>query len=140
MEATIGAVISAIPTSPKVWIDGLVIYNSFFLSRYVGNDIQNMCGSFFDAAIPKSIILYIVIYAGSRNVVVSLVIGTIMLFMQWWMSRKQQCMPYKERSSKTPMVKNLWIEPATGATSTVTPTVAPPTPACGAGMCSLTPH
>lgn len=130
----IDTIVSILPDNPKPWIDGLIIYNSFFLSRYVGNDIQNLCGSFFDRPLPKTLILFVVVYSGSRNVGASIVLTMILICIQWLMSNKEDCKPYKERNYKSSINKNIWVEPAAAFSP------APSAPPCGGGMCSMSPH
>jgi hypothetical protein len=125
--------VSLVGSSPKPWIDGLIMYNSFFLSRYVGNDIQNLCGNMFDRPLPKTLILFVVMYTGSRNVAVSIVLTILLIGVQYVMTNKEECKPYKERNYKSSINKNIWVEPA----ATFIPA---PTAACGGGMCSMTPQ
>ena len=97
------------PTLGKPHLDALLLYFNFFLSRYVGNDVQYLCGNMFDTPVAKTVILFAIMYSGSRDVKVALVMTAVCLTFQYVMSRCVQCAPYVEKNKHSKTEKSVWV-------------------------------
>lgn len=88
----------AIPFNPQ-YVDAIVAYVSYFGSRFVGNDLQVLCGNVFDHPIAKTFTLFCIMYQASKSVKVATVMTTFFLFFQFILSRNRDCSPYRDKTS-----------------------------------------
>lgn len=97
-----------LPPFDKKYIDAFVTYVTFFLSRYVGNDVQVLCGSLFDTPIAKTLILFAIMYSATKEARVAAVMTVFFLLAQYLLSRNKQCGPYVDKTAKSNMDTNIW--------------------------------
>jgi len=76
----------------------IVSYMGYFASRYVGNDIQMMCGNLLDHPIAKTFTLFCVMFQATDNFDIALIMTTAFLLAQYFMSVSPLCAPYKEKT------------------------------------------
>ncbi len=98
-----------LPTYGKPYLDALLLYFSFFLSRYPGNDVQVLCGNVFDTALAKTVILFAIMYSGSRDVRVALVMTGIFLSLHYVLSKCEGCGPYADKTKHDKVRKGMWV-------------------------------
>jgi hypothetical protein len=77
----------------------VVTYISFFGSRFVGNDIQVMCGSLFDTAPGKTVTLFAIMYQASQDVRTALYATIFFMALQYTLSLFRGCGPYIDKTT-----------------------------------------
>ena len=83
----------------KRFFQTVIAYMAYFGSRYVGNDIQVLCGNIFDNAYVKTFTLFcIMMQAAEANVTIALIMTICFLFAQYLMSRSAKCRPYADKT------------------------------------------
>ena len=99
----------SIPTLGKPHLDAFLLYFTFFLSRYPGNDIQYLCGSLFDTPVAKTVILFAIMYSGSRDIKVAVIMTAVFLTFQYVLSRCAKCTPYVDKNKHSKTEKSMWV-------------------------------
>ncbi len=100
----------AMPTfMSKPYVDSLAIYTYLFLGRYVANDIGMLCGSLFDTAGGKTIILFMVFFGSARNIRLATLLTVIALGANMIMSQHKQCKPYSAKKFDHGMNAGFWV-------------------------------
>ena len=77
----------------------IVTYISFFGSRFVGNDIQVMCGSLFDTPMGKTVTLFAIMFQASQDVRVALYATLFFMTLQYILSWSRFCSPYIDKTT-----------------------------------------
>jgi hypothetical protein len=83
----------------KPWVDALVTYTNFFLSRYVSQDIAMLCGSVFDTPGFKTLTLFGIMYGATRNIRLATIFTVVLLILNLFMANNKQCHPYRSLNS-----------------------------------------
>lgn len=86
------------PLSGK-YADALVAYVAYFGSRYVGNDIQVLCGNIFDHPLVKTFTLFCIMYQAAKDVKIALAMTVVFLVFQFILSRTKKCAPYADKTN-----------------------------------------
>lgn len=83
-------------------VKAIASYMGYFGSRFVGNDIQLMCGNLLDTSVGKTFTLYcIMLQATSFNYKFALYATLVCLLGQYLASLYSQCRPYRDKTDKT---------------------------------------
>ena len=101
--------LSSLPLSGKPYLDAILLYFSFFLSRYPGNDIQVLCGNMFDTPLAKTLIVFVIMYSGSRDIHVAILMTLVCLGFQYYLSKCESCGPYVDKTKMKNVQKGVWI-------------------------------
>ena len=83
----------------KRFTAAVVTYISFFGSRFVGNDIQVMCGSLFDTSLGKTVTLLAIMYQATQDVRTALYATVFFMTLQYICSRLRACGPYIDKTT-----------------------------------------
>lgn len=83
----------------KKCFKALVSYMGYFGSRYVGNDIQLLCGNILDHPVVKTFTLFCVMYQATDNFDIALIMTIVFLILQYVMSITSICTKYVEKIS-----------------------------------------
>ena len=75
-------------------------YMAFFGSRYVGNDIQLMCGNIMDHAYVKTFTLYCIMFNATSSFKIATIVTCGFLLLQYIMSISPQCSNYVDKNAK----------------------------------------
>lgn len=86
------------PTFKKCF-KALVSYMGYFGSRYVGNDIQLMCGNVLDHPVAKTFTLFCVMFQATDNIDLALMMTVVFLILQYIMSVAPFCGNYAEKTT-----------------------------------------
>ena len=78
----------------KKVIKSIVTYMAYFGSRYVGNDIQLLCGNIFDRAFVKTLTLFCIMFQATDNLELAIIMTLIFLVAQYLMSLSPVCTKY----------------------------------------------
>jgi hypothetical protein len=90
------------------YFDAIAAYVAYFFSRYVGNDVQLLCGSVLDTPFMKTFTLFCVLYlAGGKNVKIALTMTIVFLLFQFFLSKNQNCGPYTDKTNVNPSKLNI---------------------------------
>jgi hypothetical protein len=94
----------------KRFIAAIVAYISFFGSRFVGNDIQVMCGSLFDTQLGKTVTLFAIMYQASQDVKTALYVTLFFMLFQYTLSFSTFCGPYVDKTAmkNVPIHGRVW--------------------------------
>jgi hypothetical protein len=92
----------------KEWMDAIVLYNNFFLSRYIARDISLICGSVFDQPGAKTLILFVFVYSATRNIQSATLATFVILVANYWMSSSKVCYPVAEKSESDALGMGFW--------------------------------
>lgn len=84
--------------SPK-YTKTVVTYMAYFGSRYVGNDIQVLCGNIFDHPYVKTFTLFCIMYQASDNLNIATTMTLFFLTIQYFLSNVSTCKPYVDTTS-----------------------------------------
>lgn len=76
----------------------IVAYMGYFASRYVGNDIQNICGNLLDTPVAKTFTLFCIMFQATDNLNLSITMTIVFLLIQYVMSITPQCGKYIEKT------------------------------------------
>lgn len=74
-----------------------VTYMGYFGSRYVGNDIQLLCGNILDHALVKSITLFCIMFQATDNIKIALSMTAFFLTVQFLLSLSPTCNKYVDK-------------------------------------------
>jgi len=78
----------------------LATYMGYFGSRFVGNDIQLICGNLLDTTIGKTFTLFcIMMQATTYNWQIALLMTLVFLVVQYFSSTLSECRPYRDKLS-----------------------------------------
>lgn len=91
----------------------VVAYMGYFGSRYVGNDIQLLCGNILDTVIGKTFTMFcIMMQATGYNLKVATVMTFVALLVQYLASSVSECRPYRDKldGKKQVEIRNtVWV-------------------------------
>lgn len=74
-------------------------YLGYFGSRYVGNDIQLLCGNVLDHPIVKTFTLFCIMFQATDNFYLGSVMTIIFLTIQYAMSNSESCRNYIDKTT-----------------------------------------
>jgi hypothetical protein len=77
----------------------LVSYMGYFGSRYVGNDIQLLCGNIFDHPVVKTFTLFCIMFQATNSFDLGLTMTVVFLILQYVMSISPMCNKYIDKTS-----------------------------------------
>ena len=83
----------------KKCFKGVVSYMGYFASRYVGNDIQLLCGNLLDHPIAKTFTLFCIMFQATDNLDLALMMTIGFLILQYVMSLSPICSKYVDKTS-----------------------------------------
>ena len=86
-------------------------YFAFFGSRFVGNDIQLLCGNYFDHPIVKTFTLWCIMYNASDNVKIATAVTLVILLLQYILSNVDACKPYEDKLGSSQLDTRNYIWP-----------------------------
>jgi len=84
----------------KKCFKALVSYMGYFASRYVGNDIQLLCGNLLDHPIMKTFTLFCIMFQATDNFDLALTMTIAFLILQYVMSTCTVCTKYVEKTAE----------------------------------------
>lgn len=73
-------------------------YMGYFGAKYVGNDIQVLCGNIFDHAIVKSFTLFCIMFQATDNLRIALGMTAFLLTCQFIISLSPVCGKYVDKT------------------------------------------
>ena len=76
----------------------IVSYMGYFGSRYVGNDIQLLCGNLLDHPVAKTFTLFCIMYQATDNFDLAITMTIFFLILQYVMSVLPSCNKYTEKT------------------------------------------
>lgn len=77
---------------------GVVSYLGYFGSRYVGNDIQLLCGNILDHPVMKTFTLFCIMFQATDNFDLALMMTIGFLILQYVMSISPMCNKYVDKT------------------------------------------
>ena len=77
----------------------IMTYMGYFGSRFVGNDIQVLCGNVLDTPLAKSFTLFCIMYQATDNLNVALSMTLVFVIIQYLMSISPSCGKYKDKTT-----------------------------------------
>jgi hypothetical protein len=96
------------PLSTDAWINAVCLYNNFVLSRYVTQDMAEICGSVFDTPGMKTFILFMFVYSASRNIQVATVMTIGIVIMNMMLARNSACYSIDDRYDENYIGVGFW--------------------------------
>lgn len=85
----------------KKCMKALIAYMGYFGSRYVGNDIQVLCGNLLDHPIAKTFTLFCIMMQATDNMKLAVGMTLFFLIVQYVMSITAPCNKYVDKTSAT---------------------------------------
>jgi hypothetical protein len=76
----------------------VISYMGYFGSRYVGNDIQLLCGNLLDHPIAKTFTLFCIMFQATDNLDLAVTMTTFFLIIQYVMSVTPSCNKYQDKT------------------------------------------
>lgn len=92
-------------TNRKVF-KAVASYMGYFGSRFVGNDIQVLCGNLLDHPIAKTFTLFCIMFQSTDSLNLSIFMTVLFLILQYFMSVSPACNRYIDKTS----AKNINIQ------------------------------
>ena len=83
----------------KKCFKAVVSYMGYFGSRYVGNDIQLLCGNILDHPVMKTFTLFCIMFQATDNFDLALMMTIAFLIVQYIWSISPMCNKYVEKTS-----------------------------------------
>ena len=77
----------------------VVSYMGYFGSRYVGNDIQMLCGNILDHPIIKSFTLFCIMFQATDSINLALFMTMVFIVLQYVMSVSSICNKYVDKTT-----------------------------------------
>lgn len=96
----------------KKCFKGIVSYMGYFASRYVGNDIQLLCGNILDHPVMKTFTLFCIMFQATDNIDLALMMTIGFLIIQYVMSISPMCSKYADKTNvrkKTKSSSTAWV-------------------------------
>jgi len=111
----------------------VISYMAYFGSKYVGNDIQVLCGNLLDHPYMKTFTLFCIMYQATDRFDLSIIMTSFFLVLQYVMSLQPICNKYIDKTSPDRGVKTsarIWARDKAvdklGLMKTTTATTATP--------------
>ncbi len=79
-------------------VKGFITYMGYFGAKYVGNDIQVLCGNIFDHAAVKTFTLFCIMYQATDRLHLSLILTTFFMTFQYVLSLTTTCSKYVDKT------------------------------------------
>jgi hypothetical protein len=93
---------TAVPIDVKRKVaKGFATYMGYFGSRYVGNDIQVLCGNIFDHELVKTVTLFCIMFQATDNVRIALWLTFALSVIKWVMTEWPVCDRYVDKTIST---------------------------------------
>ncbi len=92
-------------------IKGFVTYMGYFGAKYVGNDIQVLCGNIFDHAVVKTFTLFCIMYQATDRVHLALLMTVFFMTFQFILSMTTTCNKYIDKTTSTSVDRTAVIWP-----------------------------
>lgn len=77
----------------------VVSYMGYFGSRFVGNDVQVLCGNLFDHPIVKTFTMFCIMFQATENFNLAVMLTLAALIMQYLMSILPACNKYIDKTA-----------------------------------------
>ncbi len=87
------------PVVQKKCAKAVISYMGYFGSRFVGNDIQLLCGNILDTPLAKSFTLFCIMYQAVDNLSLALVMTLFFISVQYVMSINPACNKYVDKTT-----------------------------------------
>ena len=84
----------------------IVSYMGYFGSRYVGNDIQLLCGNILDHPVAKTFTLFCIMFQATDNLDLAVTMTIFFLILQYVMSILPSCNKYTEKTDTKRKIDN----------------------------------
>jgi len=84
----------------------IMTYMGYFGSRFVGNDIQVLCGNLLDTPLVKSFTLFCLMFQATDNINIALCMVIVFIVLQYAMSTCDACGKYVDKTT-TKRVRNV---------------------------------
>lgn len=84
------------------WFKCVCSYLSFFGSRFVGNDIQLLCGNILDHPFVKTFTLFCIMYQASNSFDIAIKMTVGLLIAQYLLSMLSVCQNYVDKTQVKP--------------------------------------
>jgi hypothetical protein len=96
----------------KRCLKGLIAYMGYFGSRYVGNDIQVLCGNLLDHPIAKTFTLFCIMMQATDNLKLAASMTLFFLVVQYIMSVTEPCNKYVDKlaAPKVNIHQTVWAK------------------------------
>ncbi len=85
-------------STQKRLVKGFVTYMAYFGAKYVGNDIQVLCGNILDHAWVKTFTLFCIMYQAADDVKLALCLTVFFLIAQYSVSLSPTCNSYVDKT------------------------------------------
>ena len=89
--------LQAMSTERKV-VKAFATYMGYFGAKYVGNDIQVLCGNIFDHPAVKTLTLFCIMFQATDNVRIALSVTMVLLCFQYVISLAPTCGKYLDKT------------------------------------------
>lgn len=108
MNGLLNLGLSSEQTNRKVF-KAVASYMGYFGSRFVGNDIQVLCGNLLDHPIAKTFTLFCIMFQATDNLNLAIFMTVVFLILQYFMSITPACNRYIDKTA----AKNINIHAVT---------------------------
>jgi hypothetical protein len=82
----------------KKVIRAVITYMAYFGAKYVGNDIQVLCGNILDHALVKSFTLFCIMFQATDNLKLALLMTAFFMTCQYLLSLSPVCNKYVDKT------------------------------------------
>jgi hypothetical protein len=87
------------PTNRHKFFKGIISYMAYFGSRFVGNDIQLLCGNVLDHPVAKTFTLFCIMYQATDSFDMAVAMTLFFLIVQYAMSISPACNKYVDKTT-----------------------------------------